>query len=110
MDVVIGSADVELRRLTEEWTLTSVDMLLLDHWEKLYVDDLKVVEELDLLKEGSVIVADIVVCPGALEHLEYVRSGKASEALLYYSSRKIESHMPNGWKVRSHRWPMNVLS
>lgn len=38
-------------------------MLLLDHWEKLYVDDLKVVEELDLLKEGSVIVADIVVCP-----------------------------------------------
>ena len=110
VDVVVGSADVEFRRLTEEGTLTSVDMLLLDHWEKLYVDDLKVVEELGLLKEGSVIVADNVVCPGAPEYLEYVRGGKASKALLCYTSREIESHMPNGWNVRSHRWHMNVLS
>jgi len=61
IDVVFGKAAVQMRRLKEEGKLERVDLLLLDHWEKLYVEDLKVVEELGFLKEGSVIVADNVV-------------------------------------------------
>jgi len=91
VDVVVGEAAVEMRRLKEEGKLERVDFLLLDHWEKFYVEDLKVVEELELLKEGSVVVADNVDCPGAPEYLEYVRGGNG------YSSREIESHIPNGW-------------
>lgn len=88
IDVVVGEAAVQMRLSKEEGKLERVEFLLLDHWEKLYVEDLKMVEELGLLKEGSVIVADNVVCPGAPE---YVRGRKE------YSSREIESHMFNGW-------------
>lgn len=99
VDVVVGEAAVEMKRLKEERELVKVDLLLLDHWEKLYVEDLKVVEELQLLNDGNVIVADNIICPGAPDYLKYVRGGNGAKSKLGYSSRGIESHMPNGWKV-----------
>ncbi len=60
IDVVFGKAAVQMRRLKEEGKLERVDVLLLDHCEKVYVENFKVVE-LGLLTEGSVIVADNVV-------------------------------------------------
>lgn len=43
--MVVGEAAVEMRRLKEESKLIGGDFLLLDHWDKLYVEDLKVVED-----------------------------------------------------------------
>lgn len=93
VDVVVGEAAVEMTRLKEERKLVGVDFLLLDHWEKRYVEDLQAIEKMGLLREGSVIVADNVICPGAPEYLGYVRGSER------YRSREIKSHMPNGWKV-----------
>lgn len=57
------------------------------------------------MRDRSVIVADNVICPGAPEYLEYVRSGKGNGRgkgrKVKYSSREVESHMPNGWMVRA---------
>lgn len=50
-------------------------MLFLDHWEKFYVPDLRLCEELSLLKPGSVIVADNTDMPGAPDYLKYVEGG-----------------------------------
>jgi len=97
----VGDATVEMRRLKREGRLEVVDLLLLDHWEELYVEDLIVVEELELLRRG-VIVADNVICLRAPAYLEYVRGGKGMGGDVEYSSREIESHMPNGWKVREY--------
>ncbi|KXT07867.1 hypothetical protein AC579_9720 [Pseudocercospora musae] len=44
--------------------------------EQLYVQDLKVVEDLSLLKPGATIVADNVLIPGAPEYRKYVRGHK----------------------------------
>ncbi|KAH6692092.1 S-adenosyl-L-methionine-dependent methyltransferase [Leptodontidium sp. MPI-SDFR-AT-0119] len=71
--VVVGTADVVLKKLKDEGKLGGVDMLFLDHVEKLYVKDFKVVEELGLLRKGAVIAADNVVRPGAPEYREFVR-------------------------------------
>lgn len=73
--IVQGPADESLRRLQAEgvWK-EGVDILFLDHVELLYVQDLKVCEELGLLKAGSLVLADNVVRPGAPDYREYVRA------------------------------------
>jgi catechol O-methyltransferase len=72
--VVVGPAEESLRRLNQEGSLKEFDMLFLDHAEELYTSDFNVCEELGLLKEGAVIVADNVVRPGAPKYREFVRS------------------------------------
>ncbi|KAK5987037.1 putative catechol O-methyltransferase 2 [Cladobotryum mycophilum] len=72
--VVTGPAEESLRKLHKEGTLTSVDLLFLDHGEDLYVADFKVCDELGLLQKGTVIAADNVLRPGAPEYRTLVRS------------------------------------
>lgn len=75
VEFVVGPAEQSIRRLKAEgvWE-TGVDVVFLDHVEALYEIDLKVFEDLDLLKEGSLILADNVIRPGAPEYLKYVRA------------------------------------
>ncbi|KAM0746427.1 S-adenosyl-L-methionine-dependent methyltransferase [Meredithblackwellia eburnea MCA 4105] len=72
--VVTGAAAASLARLKVDGTLDCIDMLFLDHVEDLYAEDLKVCEDLGLLKSGSCIVADNVLRPGAPKYREYVRA------------------------------------
>jgi catechol O-methyltransferase len=72
--VVTGAAGESLERLKDEGKLVGgIDMLLLDHVEDLYIQEFEACEKLGLLAEGSVIVADNVVRPGAPEYREMVR-------------------------------------
>ncbi|KAJ5860124.1 S-adenosyl-L-methionine-dependent methyltransferase [Penicillium soppii] len=71
--VVVGSAADSIKRLHAEKKLTTIDFLFLDHVEDLYIDDLKVCENLSLLRPGSMVVADNVLRPGAPQYREYVR-------------------------------------
>ena len=78
--VVVGPAEASLKRLCKEGRVEGVDMLFLDHLEELYVSDLKVCEELGVLRTGAMVVADNVVRPGAPEYREYVRSSARMES------------------------------
>tara|TARA_Y100001934_G_C12324445_1_gene761812 strand:+ start:1241 stop:1975 length:735 start_codon:yes stop_codon:yes gene_type:complete len=50
------------------------DLVFLDHWKDLYLDDLKLIESRGLLRDGSVVVADNVgEIFGAEKYLDYVR-------------------------------------
>ncbi len=71
--VVTGRAADSLARLKQEAKISSIDMLFLDHIEELYCTDLQVAESLQLLRKGSHVVADNVLCPGAPEYRKYVR-------------------------------------
>jgi catechol O-methyltransferase len=71
--VVVGSAEESLRKLKNEERLVKADMVFLDHAEELYVADFKVCEELGLLREGTLVVADNVVRPGAPDYRALVR-------------------------------------
>ncbi|KAF2792487.1 S-adenosyl-L-methionine-dependent methyltransferase [Melanomma pulvis-pyrius CBS 109.77] len=71
--VVTGPAEESLRGFKTDGRLDHIDFLFLDHVETLYTQDLKVCEELGLLKSGGIVVADNVVRPGAPEYRDYVR-------------------------------------
>jgi catechol O-methyltransferase len=71
--ILTGAASDSLKKLKSESILERIDLLFIDHKEDLYVADLKVCEELEFLKKGSVVVADNVLIPGAPEYRKYVR-------------------------------------
>ncbi|KAJ5171121.1 S-adenosyl-L-methionine-dependent methyltransferase [Penicillium coprophilum] len=71
--VVVGSASDSLKRLHAKKELIAIDLLFLDHVEDLYVADLKICEDLGLLKPSALVLADNVLRPGAPQYREYVR-------------------------------------
>jgi catechol O-methyltransferase len=78
-----------------------VDMFFIDHWKVLYLQDIKFIEATGLLHKGSVVVADNVICPGAPDYLDYIRSNPAKydtrfiPSYLEYSNKQI----PDGLEV-----------
>ncbi|KAI0804973.1 catechol O-methyltransferase [Xylaria sp. FL0064] len=109
--VVVGSSSDSLRHLHADGSLTQIDLLFLDHYKPLYTDDLKVCEELGMIKVGTVLAADNVIKPGNPAYLEYVRSsvGKKKRDIaavtdsrprgnpdLLYESRLVEGWEPSG--------------
>ncbi|XP_042586335.1 catechol O-methyltransferase A-like [Cyprinus carpio] len=51
-----------------------------------YVPDTKLLEDCGLVSEGSVLLADNVICPGAPEYLKYVRNSPRYESRYYKSN------------------------
>ncbi|KAF7189410.1 putative catechol O-methyltransferase 2 [Pseudocercospora fuligena] len=74
VSVIEGTAEESLRKLHAQGKFSHIDFLFLDHVEDLYIQDLKVVQDLGLLRSGAMIVADNVLIPGAPEYRKYVRN------------------------------------
>lgn len=74
VEVVVGPSDASLARLHAEGQLQLIDLLFLDHYKPAYTTDLKLCEELKLVRPGSVLAADNVIKPGNPTYLDYVRS------------------------------------
>ncbi|KAL4807577.1 S-adenosyl-L-methionine-dependent methyltransferase [Aspergillus unguis] len=88
--VVQGTAAESLQQLYNEGSIKKggADMVFFDHWEKYYVSDLKLCEELGILHPGSLIIADNTDIPGAPDYLEYVRGKEGYESKAIPSTEK----------------------
>ncbi|KAJ6111774.1 hypothetical protein N7523_007835 [Penicillium sp. IBT 18751x] len=77
--ILVGASDEVLRELiSERKEITQVEMIFIDHWQKLYRPDLWLLEELDVLvPKTSMLLADNVIMPGAPEYLEWVHATTA---------------------------------
>ena len=75
--VMDGPGSDSLKRLHNEGKVRErgVDMVFIDHWEKYYVPDLQLCEQLKLFHKGSIACADNTDYPGAPRYLEYVKNG-----------------------------------
>lgn len=104
--VNVGPASDSVVRLVAEGKLEkgSIDFMLLDHWKDVYVSDLQLCEELSLLHEDSVVIADNVLYPGAPEYLAYVKKGVAERSAegFRYETKTTDFIMPNGKPVSSY--------
>lgn len=72
--ILVGSSDVVLHKLCTTGELTKIDIMFLDHFKAAYITDLKLCEELNMIRPGTVLAADNVIRPGNPVYLEYVRS------------------------------------
>jgi catechol O-methyltransferase len=107
--VVTGESHISLRRLHSEGVLDQIDLMFLDHLKSLYVTDLKLCEELKLIRPGSVLAADNVVKPGNPPYLKYVRSSPSEKREALKSNPYLENndsrHQVNGENT-SNKWEL----
>lgn len=76
VQILVGSSsDLLVEIISEQKYIQRVEMLFLDHWQDLYLPDLWLLEQLDVLVPGtSVLLADNVIMPGAPKYLEWVKA------------------------------------
>jgi catechol O-methyltransferase len=74
VEVIVGPSDEGLKTLYDGGKLERIDMMFLDHYKPAYTTDLKLCEQLGLIKKGTILAADNVIKPGNPPYLEYVRS------------------------------------
>ena len=79
--IVVGSSDRSIARLHAGGKLADgIDLMFLDHYKPAYTTDLKLCEDLGLIKPGrTVLAADNVIKPGNPPYLEYVRASPAAK-------------------------------
>lgn len=75
VQIIVGSSDDVLQELVKEKELTQIEVIFLDHWQDLYLPDLWLLEQMDVLKpDVSVVVADNVIFPGAPQYRKWVEA------------------------------------
>ncbi|KAI4597556.1 hypothetical protein KJ359_004258 [Pestalotiopsis sp. 9143b] len=79
--ILEGAGAESLKSLVAEGKILprSIDAVFFDHWENIYLPDLRLCEELKILHKGSVIMADNTDFPGAPDYLAYVQKGGSDE-------------------------------
>lgn len=89
VQVVIGSSQESLLEIiSEQKTIQSIDFLFMDHWKKLYLPDLWLLEGMGALVPGqSVIVADNVLFPGTPKYLAWVNAVTSEKVALVREMR-----------------------
>ncbi|XP_061779449.2 catechol O-methyltransferase B isoform X1 [Nerophis lumbriciformis] len=87
VQLIEGDSGEWIPKLKEKFGVETFDLVFLDHWKDRYLLDTKLIEECGLLRRGSVLLADNVICPGAPDYLQYVRSSPK------YESRYFRSHL-----------------
>ncbi|XP_043977527.1 catechol O-methyltransferase B isoform X1 [Gambusia affinis] len=88
IQLVEGASGDWIPKLREKFGIEAFDLVFLDHWKDRYLPDTKLMEqECGLLREGSVLLADNVICPGTPDYLEYVRHSPR------YKSQYFRSHL-----------------
>ncbi|XP_076132255.1 catechol O-methyltransferase A [Alosa pseudoharengus] len=85
--LVEGPSGDIIPKIKEQFGITTFDLVFLDHWKDRYLPDTKLLEECGLLRKGSVLMADNVICPGTPDYLAYVRSSPK------YDSKYFKSHL-----------------
>jgi catechol O-methyltransferase len=71
---VVGSSSGGLVAECRAGRFDKVEMVFLDHYKPAYVKDLKILESLGAIQEGTVLAADNVIEPGNPTYLAYVRA------------------------------------
>lgn len=93
-DIVVvlqGAGSDSLQKLNAEGKVTSIDVAFFDHWEKFYLSDLQLIEELRLWHVGSLAIADNTDFPGAPDYLEYIRASGSKVSGVKYASETFDT-------------------
>uniref|UniRef100_A0A3Q3JNB1 catechol O-methyltransferase n=1 Tax=Monopterus albus TaxID=43700 RepID=A0A3Q3JNB1_MONAL len=100
--LVEGASSDWIPKIKEQFGIKTFDLVFLDHWKEHYLSDTKLMEECGLLRKGSVLLADNVICPGAPDYVEYVRSSPR------YKSHYFRSHLEYT-KAEENLWYLGII-
>lgn len=102
--VILGASQDVIPQLKKKHGVDTLDMVFLDHWKDRYLPDLLLLEECGLLREGTVLLADNVIFPGAPEFLAYVR-GNSRFQCTHFASFLEYSNVVDGLEKVVYKGP-----
>uniref|UniRef100_A0A8D1T9I2 Catechol O-methyltransferase n=2 Tax=Sus scrofa TaxID=9823 RepID=A0A8D1T9I2_PIG len=102
--VVVGASQDIIPQLKKKYDVDTLDMVFLDHWKDRYLPDTLLLEECGLLRKGTVLLADNVICPGAPDFLAHVRGCGRFECT-HFSSYLEYSQMVDGLEKAVYKGP-----
>ncbi|PIO38544.1 hypothetical protein AB205_0116640, partial [Aquarana catesbeiana] len=85
VELLVGSSSILIPQLKKKLDIEKFDLVFIDHWKVSYLPDTKLLEECGLLRAGSVLLADNVVCPGSPDYLQYVRNSPQYQSQYFQS-------------------------
>uniref|UniRef100_A0A8C1JS74 catechol O-methyltransferase n=1 Tax=Cyprinus carpio TaxID=7962 RepID=A0A8C1JS74_CYPCA len=83
VELIVRPSDEVIPRLREDFGVERLDLVFMDHWKRCYLPDLQLLEGSGLLGEGSIILADNVIFPGAPNFLRHARSSGLYEVRVH---------------------------
>ncbi|KAB1255134.1 Catechol O-methyltransferase [Camelus dromedarius] len=102
--LVVGASQDIIPQLKKKYDVDTLDMVFLDHWKDRYLPDTLLLEECGLLRKGTVLLADNVICPGTPEFLAYVRGNSRFECT-HFSSYLEYSQVMDGLEKVVYKGP-----
>jgi len=102
--IVIGSAETVLSdKPNIRFAIESIDLVFIDHSVSSYLSDLKIIEKTGLLKDGSVIVADNVLFPGAPDYLRYIKASTHYQSSTHESTLEYTTAIKDGVEISIYK-------
>lgn len=83
--ILEGPSEEIIPQLKKKYEVDTLDFVFLDHWKDRYTPDTISIQECNLLRKGSVLLADNVIVPGAPEFLNYIRNNPRFQCTNYPS-------------------------
>jgi catechol O-methyltransferase len=85
--------------LNKTFNIDSFDLIFIDHFKDIYLRDFKMLEDVGLIKSGTMIVADNVIKPGAPDYLEYVRNNPNYTTTFYEEYLEYRDDLVDGIEI-----------
>ncbi len=102
MKIVNGPASTVINLLKPKYNVDHIDLVFIDHTKELYLPDLKVLEASGLLVDGTVLVADNIVYPGAPDYAHYVRNSAHYATKYYKTTLEYSKEREDGVEVSTY--------
>jgi len=99
INIIIGSTENVIPRLSQQFRIHSFDFIFIDHYGEAYLRDFMLLEQLGLIRSGTMIVADNVIFPGAPDYLNYIKNNPNYTTKTYESTLEYNEHRRDGVEV-----------
>uniref|UniRef100_UPI00398F48FC transmembrane O-methyltransferase homolog n=1 Tax=Pristiophorus japonicus TaxID=55135 RepID=UPI00398F48FC len=74
VEQIISPSDEVIPQFRERFEVDKFDFVFMNQWKRCYLRDLQLLEDYNLLQEGSIILADNVIFTGAPHFMQYAKS------------------------------------
>ena len=92
--LILGKSTEVILSIKEKY-----DFIFIDHWKDLYLKDLKILEENDLIENNAWIFADNVILFNLEDYLDYVRSSSKYTSKFIPAKREYSKSHPDGVEI-----------
>lgn len=99
IQIIVDQTNRAIPRLSKQFNIDSFDFIFIDHHKEAYLSDFKLLENVGLIKSGTMIVADNIIFPGAPDYVAYVRNNPNYISKFHESTLEYEKDVRDGVEI-----------